>query len=101
MSLVYVREGTACGEQCHFKLSVIEPFHEKTNVMDSDQPKYSAKADTFSHPVEFLFQESLLNTSIPLRRNVSARISQRGLHLKQTTFENNVAKDEVTHRDVL
>ena len=32
-----------------------------------------------SPPVDFLFQESLLYTSIPLRRNVSARISLRGL----------------------
>ena len=33
----------------------------------------------FSPPVDFLFQESLLFTSLPLRRNVSARISLRGL----------------------
>ena len=33
----------------------------------------------FSPPVDFLFQESLLYTSIPLRRNVSARISLRWL----------------------
>ena len=30
-----------------------------------------------SPPVDFLFQESLLYTSIPLRRNVTARISLR------------------------
>ena len=34
----------------------------------------------FLPPVDFLFQESLLYTSISLRRNVSARISLRGLH---------------------
>ena len=33
----------------------------------------------FFPPVDILFQESLLYTSIPLRRNVSARISLRGL----------------------
>ena len=33
----------------------------------------------FSPPVDFLFQESLLYTSVPLRRNVSARISLRGV----------------------
>ena len=34
----------------------------------------------FSLRVDFLFQEPLLYTSIPLRRNVSARISLRGVH---------------------
>ena len=33
----------------------------------------------FSPPVDFLFHESLLFISIPLRRNVSARISLRGM----------------------
>ena len=33
----------------------------------------------FSPPVDFLFQESLVYTSIFMRRNVSARISLRGL----------------------
>ena len=65
-------------------LTTYEPFHEKTNIMDSalsidtDQPKQAAQANPdrdFSPPVDFLFQESLLYTSIPLRRNVSARIS--------------------------
>ena len=40
--------------------------------------KHVAKANTDRHflpPVDFLFQESLLYTSIPLERNVSARIS--------------------------
>ena len=32
-------------------------------------------------PVDFLFQESLLYTYIPLRRNVSARISLRGMRM--------------------
>ena len=32
-----------------------------------------------SNIVDFLFQESLFYTSIPLKRNVSARISLRGL----------------------
>ena len=31
--------------------------------------------------MDFLFQEALLYTSIPLRRNVSARISLRGLRM--------------------
>ena len=38
-------------------------------VINSDQPKYSAQANPdkhFSPPVDFLFQESLLFTSIPL-----------------------------------
>ena len=37
------------------------------------------RIDTFSPAVDFLFQESVLYTSIPLRRNVSAWISLRGL----------------------
>ena len=61
---------------------------EKTNIVDSalsivsDQLKHAAQANPdrhFSPPVDFLFQESLLYTSIPLRRYVSARISLRGL----------------------
>ena len=50
--------------------------------IDHDQPKHAAQADSdthFSPPVNFLFQESLLYTSITLRRNVSARIILRGL----------------------
>ena len=50
--------------------------------MDPDQPKHAAEANPnrhFSPPVYFLFQETLLYTSIPLRRNVSARISLREL----------------------
>ena len=47
-----------------------------------DPPAQSAHAypnSQVSPTVYFLFQESLLYTSIPLRRDVSARISQRGL----------------------
>ena len=50
--------------------------------MDSDQPMYAAQAYPdihFSPPVDFLFQETLLHTSTPLRWNVSARIGLRGL----------------------
>ena len=53
-----------------------------TSSIDQDQPKHAAQANPDSHfspPVDFLFQESLLYTSIPLRRNVSARISLRRL----------------------
>ena len=35
-----------------------------------------------SPPVDFLFQEFLLYTSFPLRRNESARISLRGLRMR-------------------
>ena len=60
----------------------------RTNIMasayciDPDQPKHAAQAFPdrhFSAAVDFLFQESLIYTSIPLKRNVSARISLRGL----------------------
>ena len=47
-----------------------------------DHPKHAAQAYPdihFSPPVDLLFLESLLYTSIPLRRNMSARISLRGL----------------------
>ena len=49
--------------------------------MDADQPKHATKANPgrlFSPLVDFLFRESLLYTSFPMRRNVSARISLRG-----------------------
>ena len=61
----------------------------KTNSVDSalniepDQPRHAAQAIPdrhFSPYVEFLFQESLLYTYILLRRNMSARLSLRGLH---------------------
>ena len=48
----------------------------------TDPPKRAVHANPDRHclpPVDFLFQESLLYTSIPLRRNVSAPISLRGL----------------------
>ena len=66
-------------------ISIYEPSRWKTNIVDSidpDQPKHAAQAYPYGHfslPVDFLFQESLLYTSIPRRRNVSARISLRGL----------------------
>ena len=51
--------------------------------LDPDQYQHAAQDNPdicFSPPVDFLFQESLLYTSILLRRNVSARISLlRGL----------------------
>ena len=65
-----------------------EPVRGKTNIVvtelsiDPDQPKHAAQANSsrhFSPPVNFLFHESLLNTSIPLRREVSARIILSGL----------------------
>ena len=70
--------------------SMYEPFHEKTNIVDSalsidpDQPKHAVQSNPGRHFLPFcwfLFQESLLYTctSIPLRRNVSARISLREL----------------------
>ena len=66
-----------------------EPFHEKTNIVDTalsidpDQPEHAAQANPdrhFSPTLDFLFRESLLYTSIPLRRNMPVRISLRGLH---------------------
>ena len=53
-----------------------------TQSIDPDQPKHAAQAYSdiyFSPPVDFLFQESLLFISIPLRWNISTRISLRGL----------------------
>ena len=50
--------------------------------IDPDQPKHAAKANLgrrFSSPVYFLFYETLIYTSIPLRRNVSTRISLCGI----------------------
>ena len=73
-----------------FYFLTYEPFHEKTNIVESaqsidpDQPKHAAHANPdkhFSPPVDFLFQESLLYTSIPLRWNVSARTSLRGVRM--------------------
>ena len=49
-------------------------------IIDPDQPKHAAQANPdrhYSPPVDCM--ESLLYTSFPLRRNVSARISLRGL----------------------
>ena len=51
-------------------------------MSDPDQSKHFVQANPdihFSPPVDFLFQESLHYTSISLSRNVSARISLRGL----------------------
>ena len=67
--------------------SLYDPSREKTNIVDSSksidpaQPKHAAQAYPFRHfsdPVDVLFQESLLYTCIPLRRNLSARISLCG-----------------------
>ena len=72
-----------------------EPSSEKTNIehsaisIDPDQPKHAARAYPnrhFSPPVCFLFQESLLYTSIPLSRNVPARISLNGLRITQRPY---------------
>ena len=52
---------------------IYDPFHEKTNSVDPDQPKHAAQANPDRHcspPVDFLFQETLLYNSISLRRNV-------------------------------
>ena len=49
--------------------------------IDQDQSKHAARANPdrhFSSPVNFPFQEALLYTYIPLRRNVSTKISLRG-----------------------
>ena len=71
-----------------FKRQIIEPSSEKTNIMasaqcyDTYQTKHATQAYAdihFSTPVDFLFQESLLYTAIPLRWNVWARISVCGL----------------------
>ena len=54
-----------------------------TLCIDLDQHKHAAQANPdrhFSSPVDFLFQESLLYTSIPLSRNVSVCISLRRFH---------------------
>ena len=64
------------------------PSREKINIVDSalsidpDQPKHATQAYPdrhFSAPVDFLFQELLLYTSIPLRRNESAGSPQADL----------------------
>ena len=47
--------------------------------IDPDQPKHAAQVNMDRH-FAFLFQESLLFTSISLSRDVSARISLGGLH---------------------
>ena len=55
---------------------------DSASSIDPDQPKHAVQAYPerhFSPPVDILFQESLLNTSNSLRRNVSARISLRRL----------------------
>ena len=75
---------TAFTEDHAVSPKLYEPSREKTNIVDSaesidpDQQKHAAQANPDSHfspPDDFLFQESLLYTSIHLRRNVSARIS--------------------------
>ena len=55
---------------------------DSAKSIDPDLPKHAAQANPdirCSPPVDFLFQESLLYTSFPLRRNVSAMIILRGL----------------------
>ena len=58
-------------------MGAFEPTREKTNTMDSalsidpDQPKHVTQANPDRHcspPVDFLFQEALLYTSISLGR---------------------------------
>ena len=66
-----------------------EPSREKTNSglcvkYRPDHPKHAAQAypdKHFSPAVDFLFQESLLYTFIPLTRNTSPRISLHGLRM--------------------
>ena len=56
-------------------MNAYEPFHENANIVDLDQLRHVAQANPqrrLSPPVEFLFQESLLYSYYPLRRNVSA-----------------------------
>ena len=58
-------------------------------IIDLDQPRHTAQASPdrhFSPTVDFLFKESSLYTSIPLRRNVSARTAQAdlGRYITQT-----------------
>ena len=51
-------------------------------TIEPGQPQRAVQANPNRHvspPVNFLFKESLLNTSILLRRNVSDRISLRRL----------------------
>ena len=66
-----------------------EPFHEKNKILDSalsidpDQSKHNAQVTPdrhFSPPLDFRLQESILHTSILLKRNVSTRNSLCGLH---------------------
>ena len=57
---------------------------DSAKSIDPDPPKHAehakqANPDRHFLPLFFLFQESLLYTYIPLRWNVSARISLRGL----------------------
>ena len=52
-----------------------------STLISLSMPRSLTRTDTFRLRVDFLFQESLLYTSILLRRNVSARISLRGLRM--------------------
>ena len=54
---------------------------DSTSSVDPNPPKHAEETNPdrlFSPSVDILFQESLLYTSISLRRNVLARISLRG-----------------------
>ena len=65
--------------------------HQHCGLCVKYQPKHAAQANPdrqFSPPVDFLFQDSLLLTSIPLWRNVSARISLHELRIWSGSIHN-------------
>ena len=77
---VFKTSSTKVASKCFCMWERDKPTRKPTffvDCIDSDQPDHAAQANPDSKA--FLFQESLLFTSIPLRRNVSARISLRGL----------------------
>ena len=77
LSVVFT--GSTSEQEAYFNK---QSFHEETNLVDPDQPNHAAQANPDRHcspPVDFLFQESLLYTSIPQRRNLSVRNSMCGL----------------------
>ena len=68
--------------KCIYSLSRSAELMYVLLCIDPDQLKHAAEAypdEHISPPIEFPFQESLLCAYIPLRRNVSARISLRGV----------------------
>ena len=55
------------------------PLRKVPTRISLSVPRRLTRTDTFSPPVHFLFQETFVYTSISQRRNVSARISLRGM----------------------